>query len=96
MADVQVTCINKTNRMSEHEHITHLGNPRANPPWKWTREQVIQSIEERTNTFYVLDPLNGKRADIGVQRVAGRAPFVQTYADGQWNNNLLSLNECPI
>lgn len=63
---------------------------------EWTREHVIQSIEERTNTFYVLDPLNCKRADIGVQRVAGRAPFVQTYADGQWNNNLLSLNECPI
>lgn len=96
MADVQVTCINKPDRMSAHEHITHLGNPNATPPWRWTREQVIQSIDAKTNTFYVLDPVTRKRADIGVFRVPGKAPFVQTYADGQWNNNLLSLNECPL
>jgi hypothetical protein len=44
----------------------------------------------------VLDPNNGKRANVGVVRKAGRAPFVRTYADGDWNNNLLSLNQCPI
>ncbi len=95
MADVQVTCITKPNPQSPHEHITHLGNPAAN--WKWTREQVIGSIEARQNTFYVIDPRTGKRADIGVVHPTdGRAPYVQTYADGDWNNNLLSLNQCPL
>jgi hypothetical protein len=94
MADVQVTCITKPHPQSSHEHITHLGNPAAN--WKWTREQVIASIEAKTNTFYVLDPRTGKRADVGVVRPGGgRAPFLQTYADGDWNNNLLSLDQCP-
>ena len=93
MPDVQVTCITKPHPQSPHEHITHLGG--AN--WKWTREQVIASIDAKTNTFYVLDPRTGKRANVGVVRPTdGRAPFVQTYADGDWNNNLLSLGQCPL
>lgn len=64
MADVHVTCITKPHPQSPHEHITHLGGAK----WKWTREQVIASIEAKTNTFYVLDPRTGKRADVGVVR----------------------------
>jgi hypothetical protein len=94
MADVQVKCIVKPNPQSPHEHITHLGNPTAK--WIWTREEVIRSIEAKTNTFFVLDPLSGKRADIGVVREAGKAPYVRTYSDGEWNNNLLSLDQCPL
>lgn len=97
MADVQVTCITKPNSQSLHEHITHLGNPRAaGGGWIWTREQVIATIDAKTNTFYVLDPVSGKRANIGVVREAGKAPYVKTYADGHWSNNLLSLNQCNI
>jgi hypothetical protein len=54
MADVQVTCITKPYPQSLHEHITHLGNPVGN--WKWTREQVIASIDAKSNTFFVVDP----------------------------------------
>jgi hypothetical protein len=39
------------------------------------REQVIASIEARTNTFYTLVPGTGKRADVGVVRPAGRPLF---------------------
>jgi Protein of unknown function (DUF3892) len=94
MADVQVTCITKPHTQSPHEHITHLGNPRAE--WKWTRQQVIESIDAKSNTFFVFESGTGKRADIGVVREAGRVPFVRTYADGVWNDNLLALNQCPI
>lgn len=93
MADAQVTCIVKPHPQSPHEHITHLGNPGR---WMWTREQVIASIEEKSNTFFVIDPYSGRRADVGVVREVGKAPYLRTYADGQWNNNLLSLNQCPI
>jgi len=62
----------------------------------WPREQVIRSIEQKTNTFYVLDPQTGKRSEVGVVHPNdGRSPFLQTHADGDWNNNLLSLPECP-
>ena len=93
MADVQVTCIIKPYPQSPHEHITHLGNP---PTWMWTREQVIASIDATTNTFFVRDARSGKRADVGVVREAGKAPYLRTYADGTWNNNLLSLDQCPV
>lgn len=96
MADAQVACISKPHPESPHEHITHLGNPTATTPWVWTREQVIASIDAKTNTFYVLDPVSGKRGDIGVVREAGKIPYLHTYADGKWTNNLLSLNQCPL
>jgi hypothetical protein len=94
MADCQVTCIVKPHPQSSHEHITHVGNPGVG--WIWTREQVISSIESQTNTFYALDPTTGKRSDVGVVRPPGRAPYLRTYADGDWNNNLLSLSQCPM
>lgn len=93
MADVQVTCIIKPNPQSPHEHITHLGNPVGN--WMWTRKEVIASIDAKSNTFYVQGPGSG-RANIGVMREAGKLPYLRTYADGKWTNNLLSLNQCPL
>lgn len=93
MTDVQVTCIIKPHPLSQHEHITHLGNP---PKWLWTREQIIASIDAKANTFFVRDPSTGKRSEVGVIRTAGKAPYLRTYADGNWNNNLLALNQCPI
>ena len=75
MADSQVTCITKPNPQSPHEHITHLGNP---PSWLWTREQVIQSIEAKTNTFFVLDPRTAKRSNVGVVRPTNGAPYLRT------------------
>jgi hypothetical protein len=71
-----------------------LGNPRAN--WKWTREEVIASIDAKTNTFYTLSPTSGKRANVAVVRPDGRDPYVRTHADGVWNDNLLSLDKCPL
>ena len=94
MADVQVTCITKPHPQSAHEHITHLGNPAGG--WKWTREQVIASIDSQSNTFFVLEPNTGMRSNIGVVRPAGAHAYVRTYADGVWNNNLLSLNQCSL
>lgn len=87
MADVQVTCINKQPRNSTHEGITHLGGN----GWKWTRSDVIQSIRSKTNTFFTY--VNGKRADIGIVEGQNGA-YLRTYADGQWNDNLLALPEC--
>jgi hypothetical protein len=92
MADVQVTCITKPDVLSTHEHITHIGGV----GWMWTREAVIQSIESKSNTFYVIDPISGKKAYVGVVRPGGtRNPYLQTHADGKWTNNLLSLPQCP-
>lgn len=91
--DVQITCITKTAPNGGHEHISHAGNPAGN--WMWPVEKIIISIDSGTNTFFVRDPRTGKRADVGVVRPTGRRPYIRTYADGLWNDNLLSLNACP-
>ena len=92
MNEYQVTCINKPNRESRHEHITHIGNQQN--AWKLTRESAIQRIESKTDAFYTVDRVTGARAYIGVVREAGRQPYLRTYADGKWNDNLLALTEC--
>lgn len=87
MADVQVLCINKTPRNSTHEGITHLGGN----GWKWTRQEVINSIRNNSNTFFTMT--NGKRANIAI--VDGQnGSYLRTHADGYWNDNLLALPEC--
>ena len=69
MADCLVTCVSKPDRFSQHSRIGRVGNPSAS--WIWTIDQVIESIEGKTNTFYTLDPTRNKRADIGVVREPG-------------------------
>ena len=88
MADVHVKCINKQPRNNPHEGIINLGGD----GWKWTRQAVVDSIVSKTNTFYTL--VGDNRGNIGV--VDGPSgPYLRTYADGKWNDNLLSLPECP-
>lgn len=91
MADVQITCITKP-QYGVHEHINHVGNSQRG--WKWPVEDVVKSIEAKTHTFYVLDSRTGKRADVGVVRSQNHPPYIRTYADGIWNDNLLSLPIC--
>ena len=87
MADVQVTCITKLDRNSSYAGITHLGGSN----WKWPRADVIRSIRNKTNTFFTM--VGSNRANVGV--VEGQhGPYVRTYADGKWNDNLLALREC--
>jgi hypothetical protein len=88
LADVQIRCINKQPRESTHEAISYLGDGNV----KWTRTQVVNWIEKREHSFYT--QVGGRRADIGVRTSPNGNKFVQTYADGQWNNNLLNLLEC--
>jgi hypothetical protein len=90
MADLQVTCVNKPDRLSTHEAITYLGGY----GWRWTRQQVVDAIKARTSTFYTY--VGGKRADIEARVSPNGTEYIQSHADGYWNNNLLALKECPI
>jgi hypothetical protein len=87
MADVQVTCVLKTG--NNHQSITHLGGP-GGQGWCWTKQDVINSINNGSNTFFTL--VGGVRANVHV--VNTTPPYVQTYADGQPTNNLLALPAC--
>jgi hypothetical protein len=95
MKEFLVTCITKPNRMSPHEHITHIGNIDAG--WRLTREEAIRRLDARpqTEAFYTLDRTTGRKVYIGVVPASGlKGPYLRTHADGKWNDNLLSLSEC--
>lgn len=92
MQEYEVTCINKPNRSSSHEHITHIGNIAGN--WRLTREDAIRRIDSKESAFYTIDRSTGTRVYIGVVRETGRSPYLRTYTDGKWNDNLLALAEC--
>lgn len=92
MEEYQVTCINKPHHQSSHEHITHIGNVAGG--WRLTREEAIRRIDNKTAAFYTVDNTKRTRVYVGVVRVAGRQPYLRTYADGQWSDNLLALGEC--
>jgi hypothetical protein len=93
MIEHQVTCVTKPHIFSKHEHITHIGGY----GWKISREEAIRRIEATTDRYYVVDPLRtNKRAYVYVVRQFGNDPYLRTHADGDWRDNLLSLNQCPI
>jgi hypothetical protein len=91
MADCEVNCINKPDRDSPHEHITHIGYAGK---WRMTREEAVRRIKQKIDTFFVIDKRTGTRADVGVVEPAGRPPHLRTYADRVWNDNLLAQQEC--
>lgn len=92
MKEYQVTCINKLNRQSTHEHITHIGN--ISDGWRITREDAIRRIDSKQEAFYTVDKTTGRKAYIAVVRESGKNPYLRTHADGKWNDNLLALPEC--
>jgi Protein of unknown function (DUF3892) len=93
MKEFQITAINKPNRMSPHEHITHIGNLAGK--WKLSREEAIRRIKAKLEAFYTVDRISGRRVYIGVVPAsATKGAYLRTHADGKWNDNLLALPEC--
>jgi len=94
MADkeYQITCINKSDRRSNHEHITHIGNAFGNS--RLTREDAIRRIEAGVEVFYTIDAATLKKAVVAVVYEQGKNPYLRTHVDGVWNDNLLALPEC--
>ncbi|HEY4338452.1 MAG TPA: DUF3892 domain-containing protein, partial [Steroidobacteraceae bacterium] len=87
MASLQVTCINKTNRTSPHERISHIGGA----GWKYTESDAIGYIESRMHTFHVTAGGNTVRVIVATR--LGRK-YLKTERDGEIPDNLLSLPEC--
>jgi pyruvate kinase len=75
---------------NQHEHITAVkwrqdvgGNTGQS-----SKSQMVKYIEDGNNV-YVSD--GQTRATVGVVKPKYGEPYLRTYADGKWTNNLLAL-----
>ena len=89
-AEVQLDRIQMSAGGRSHEHIVRAGNSNG---WS-TVQQIIAWIEGKQFLFYTL--VGGRKAYVGVRRDIGKAPYIRTYADGVWNDNLLALQACSV
>ncbi len=92
--NIQIRCINKTQRQSAHERISHVGGVNADGSrWKLSLDSAIQGTLEGKWRFYV--SVNGKSVWVIVAKSAHGHRYLKTENDGEQPNNLLSLPECP-
>ncbi len=92
----KISCINKVPRDNPHERITHVGGLNADGTrWRMTQPAAIQWVElpERNETFWV--ERGGVRVQVIVKISRFGNKYLTTESDGESQNNLLMLPECP-
>ena len=92
--NVQIRCINKSDRPNPHERITHVGGVNSDGSrWKLTQEAAIEGIDNGKWRFYVSVQGSSVWVVVAVSRYGNK--YLKTENDGEQPNNLLSLPECP-
>jgi len=89
----EISCIVKANRYSPNEEIQEVGGIHRGERWRITQQAAINGIESRKWAFYVLQ--GGKKVNVIVAERFGDK-YLKTENDGYGQNNLLSLNTCPL
>jgi len=94
---VRITCINKSGgyHSDPHHAIQNLGwvNEQTGERGVSTRLEMYDFLKNKGGKAYVRDA-RGNTAYVYPRENANGTQFVQTYADGVWTDNLLSLPEC--
>ena len=89
---MQIRCINRTERMSPPERITHVGGYESSQ-WKMPLDDAIAKIESGEQAFFV----QAHRSTVGV--IVAVSPsgkkYLKAEADGDQPDSLLRLPECP-
>jgi hypothetical protein len=93
---VRIVCINKSggDHLDANEAVSNYGwiYPGTVQYSKAIRQDMVDWLSRNGNSAYV--ETNGKQSECYVRTSVNGTKFLQTYSDGYWNNNLLSLPEC--
>ena len=93
MEDYRVVCsVKLPDHPHAHERIQAIGGLHGKIPWKHTRDEAIKNIDNGRHHYFVQLP-NGTKVDVIATKVAPR--YLTTEGDGEKQNNLRSLPECP-
>lgn len=94
MSQHEILCINKNDRYSPQERITHIGGRNSSTErWKLPLDEAIAGIESGKWGFFV--SRGGSRVSVIVATSKNGRKYLKTKNDGEEPNNLLSLPECP-
>lgn len=91
--NLEIQCINKSNRYNPHERIVRIGGMYNGQRWSMTQVEAISAIERGQYSFYVSRGGRVVRVIVAVSRFGYK--YLKTEADGEQPDNLLSLPECP-
>ena len=74
---------------TQHEHIGSVlwRHPDTGATGEISRYDLVDWIDSKRGEAYVTD--GSSTVEVGV--VHARPPFIRTYADGRWTDNLLAL-----
>lgn len=89
----QVKCVNKQPRQDPHNRIQNIGGIENNVRWKRAQPDAIVDVQRDPKSYWVTD--RGGHSVWVIVRYHGVHPYLTTEADGDTQNNLLALAECP-
>lgn len=93
MADnIQVQCINKTDRPNPHERIRGIGGIHGGKRWWLSLADAIAGTKQGKWNLYT--SVGGKSVWVHIHTHLGNE-YLKTDADSLHPNNLLALPECP-
>lgn len=93
-ADIEIKCINKTDRMNPHERIKNIGGVNADGSrWNLPLDQAIAGIKAGKWRFWTAG--GGKSVWVAIAKTGQGHEYLKTEADGVQPDNLLALPQCP-
>lgn len=96
--EIQITCANKPSGdlQNPHEAISDYGwlDPSGNSDVS-LRQVMVDWAKKAGNRAFVKDSY-GNKVYCEVRKNSNGTEFLQTFADGKWTDNLLSLPSCRI
>lgn len=92
--DVEIKCINKSDRTNAHERIKNVGGINSDGNrWRLSESDAIAGIKAGKWKFWTQG--GGKSVSVVVAKSQAGHEYLKTEPDGVQPNNLLSLPECP-